>query len=92
MEGQRRVRPAPDNGASVNSLAPSLTPLDRKVLAAIQKPRRIRAVAEMVNDRRPGWDTISDRDVREILNGLAQLGYAKQRGGGWWHRTDRGRL
>ena len=71
---------------------PVLTQLDAKVLAAVQKPARIREVAERVNDRRPGWDTISDRDVREILNGLRHLGYVKQGRGGWWHRTERGRL
>lgn len=72
--------------------AMELTDLDRKVLAAVQQPGRIRAVAERVNDRRPGWDTISDRDVREILDGLRLLGYVKQGRGGWYHRTDRGRL
>ena len=76
----------------MTAMVPELTQLDRKVLAAVQQPARIREVAERVNHRRPGWDTISDRDVREILQGLRHLGYVKQSRGGWWHRTDRGRL
>lgn len=69
-----------------------LSPVDLCVLAAVQKPARIRAVAELVNDGRPGWDTISDADVRALLAGLVDRRYVTQKAGGWWHRTHRGRL
>jgi hypothetical protein len=78
--------------ASVNHIEPRLTVLDRKVLRAVQRPQRIRAVAEEVNERRPGWDIIADKDVLEILNGLEALGYVEKRSGGWWLTTTKGRI
>ena len=67
-----------------------VTPLGRRALQAVQKAKRIRAIAEDVNDGRPGWDTISDADVRGLLEELQARGYVQQTRGGWWLRTERG--
>ena len=67
-----------------------LTPLGRRALQAVQQANRLRMVAEDVNDGRPGWDTISDADVRGLLEELQARGYVQQTRGGRWLRTERG--
>lgn len=57
-----------------------------RVLQAVQKPRRLRDVAEDVNDGRVGWDALSDRDVTKVLEQLRDEGLVQQRGA-WWHRS-----
>lgn len=70
------------------SLSPELTPLDRRVLEAVKRqPRRVRDVAEQANKRRPGWDTVSDRDIEAILRGLEHLGHVTRTRNGWWRAT-----
>ena len=69
-----------------------VTPLGRRALQAVQKAKRIRAIAEDVNDGRPGWDTISDADVRGLLEELQARGYVQQTRGGFWLRAERGVL
>ena len=69
-----------------------LTPLGRRALQAVQQAKRLRMVAENVNDGRPGWDTISDADVRGLLEELQARGLVQQTRGGWWLRTERGVL
>lgn len=64
--------------------------IEQRILVAVDRPRRLRAIAEDVNEGRVGWDTISDRDIAEALVDLHRRGYVIQRAGGWWQRTTRG--
>jgi hypothetical protein len=75
---------------SQDALAPSLTPLDERVLGALDHcpGKRLRAVTAYVNRRVSyGGTRVSDADVRLILRGLEHLGRASGRGG-WWRRAS----
>lgn len=66
----------PDNGAYEQ--------IERRALEAVRQPRRLRDIAEYVNENRPGWDIVSDRDVAELLVDLHRRGLIRQVEAGYW--------
>jgi hypothetical protein len=67
-----------------------LHPVERMTLAAVQKPGRLWAITEDVNDDRP--ERISDREVASILCELHRKGLVVLHRAGYWLATERGRL
>lgn len=67
--------------STATPLAPPLTPLDRRVLAMIDRPTGVRCEDVARRTRQPVGD------VRQILRGLEHLGLACG-AGGWWRRVD----
>lgn len=79
-------------------LTPRLTPLDRRVLAEVQRPRRAVQVAQRIVPRPPnpesGWPESWERyrlavdarlpEIEGILRGLERLGYVERTRNGWW--------
>lgn len=66
--------------------------IERRTLAAVQRPARLREIAEDVNDGRVGWDTISDIDVAKILMNLRRRGLVRGLEQGYWQATGQGRI
>lgn len=68
------------------ALAPTLTPLDERVVALLPSRDdpgvRARAIRQQIR-RRIGGQMVTDAEVRAILRGLEHLGRATGRGG-WW--------
>jgi DNA-binding Lrp family transcriptional regulator len=71
------------------ALTPNLTPLDRRVLEAVQvQPRHgTVAVAARLNRGKGPWEKTPEQTVHEILRGLEHLGLVKRKAGGWWVAT-----
>lgn len=65
--------------------------IERRTLAAVQRPARLRDIAEDVNDGRPGWDTISDLDVAKVLGDLQRRGLVERNQAAYWQATELGR-
>lgn len=84
----------------MTALSPKLTPLDERVLAAVQTPRRARSIAEdMVRTPFAGPRTrwshqaqlrygraveAKHMEVVGVLRGLEHLGLVKRSKNGWW--------
>jgi len=64
-----------------------LSILERAVLAAVQKPGRLGAVAGRVNENIPSLLAVTERGVAKILCDLHERGLVTQGRGGWWHRS-----
>lgn len=80
------------------ALTPDLTPLDRRVLEAVQTPMQPFYIASgLVRPPSGGDAAVWDRyfaaverqkpEVVAILRGLEHLGLVKRKAGGWWVAT-----
>src|SRR4051794_39207139 len=65
-------RAMPDNGAYEQ--------IEQRTLEAVRQPRRLRDIAEYVNENRPGWDILSDAEVAKVLAELHHRGLVRQIG------------
>lgn len=66
--------------------------IEQRTLAATQQPHRLRAIAESVNEGRPGWDVLSDLEVAAVLGELHRRGLVERIELAYWHATGQGRL
>jgi hypothetical protein len=66
--------------------------IEQRTLAATQQPHRLRAIAESVNEGRPGWDVLSDLEVAGVLAELHRRGLVERIEMAYWQAIGRGRL
>ena len=68
---------------------PELTPLDRRVLEAVQRPAQVGMAWTRANEGRAHWHStwLKREEIDGILRGLEHFGLVERKGGGWWVAT-----